>query len=216
MTQISNADKQARFRKKEWLKREADKILRKWELSPMRWRSNRSPEEVRLLVEKAIVLPSGWTNADFEFAQKKLGQCQIDLSFSVDQLANDVNGEWASRHIEFMSSPDPVKYIADNKAVIEKARALSTHLISALNLSNCNEADQAAALMEAVRFTGRSLANDREIHCSQATAMCLAMIGPQYDRPKWFAKKLADAIRTQLGDTLAQEVANFLCSKDML
>lgn len=45
---------------------------------------------------------------------------------------------------------------------------------------------------------------------SQATTICLASIGPQYDRPKWFAEKLAETIRQQLGDSLAHELEQHL------
>lgn len=76
--------------------------------------------------------------------------------------------------------------------------------------SSCNPADQAAALMEAVRFVGRSLASNREIHASQATAMCLASIGPQFDSPAWFVEKLADEIRQEMGENLAPEVGGTL------
>lgn len=64
--------------------------------------------------------------------------------------------------------------------------------------------------MEAVRFVARSLVSNREIHCSSATAICLACIGPQHDRPEWFVKKLADTIRQQIGEGLAQEVGRCL------
>lgn len=210
MPPISNADKQDRFRKKEHLKRCADKIFRLWEVSIERYRQSRTPEEVRHALEKAVELPANWTEEDYAYAERKLGQYHLDLISPVDQIANDVNGDWASSSIEFMATPDPLKYIANNKAAIENARALATHLISALKLSNCNDADQAAALMEAVRFVGRSLVSNREIRRSQATAMCLASIGPQYDRPEWFAEQLADTISPQLDKKLAHEIGRHL------
>ena len=213
MAPISNADKQDRFRKKEHLKRHADRIFREWEVSIGRWRQSRTPEEVRHAIDKAVELPSGWTEEDYQYALRKLGQCHLDLMSPVDQIANDVNGDWASSSIEFMTTSDPLKYIAENKAAIENARALATHLISALKLSNCNDADQAAALMEAVRFVGRSLVSNREIHRSQATAMCLASIGPQYDRPEWFAEQLADTIKPQIDISLAHEVGQHLTKR---
>lgn len=211
MTQISNADKQARFRKKEALKHHADKIYRMWEGSPGRWRNaKKTPEEVRHALDKAVELPFGWTEEDYEYAARRLGQYHLDLISSVDQIANDVDGDRVSYLAELDKSPDRFKFYADNKATIEKVWTLASHINSALKLSNCNDADQAAALMEAVRFVGRSLVSNREIHCSQATAICLASVGPQYDRPKWFGEKLADAIRQQIGEGLAHEVGRHL------
>ena len=210
MTQISNADKQARFRKKDLLKRHADRIYRNWELSIHRWRTSQTPEDVRHTLDIAVELPSGWTDQDFEVASRKLGQCELELISPVDQIANDVGGDWASHSVEFMTTPDPAKFITDNKAAVEKARALASHLISASKLSNCDAADLAAAVMELQRFVGRSLATDRHIRCSQATAMCLSSIGPQYDRPEWFAKKLAQTIGQQMDKKLAHDVAHHL------
>lgn len=210
MKNFSNVDKQTRFRKKDQLKRHADKIYRLWEGSPGRWRSKRTPEEVRHALDKAVELPSGWTVADYEYATKKLVQYQLDLLSSVDQIANDIDGDRGLYLIERDKAPDPFKFHADNKAAIENAWALASHMISALKLSNCNPADQAAATMEVVRFVARSLVSNREIRCSAATATCLANVGPQYERPEWFVKKLADTIRQQIGDDLAHELGQYL------
>ncbi len=210
MAPISNADKQDRFRKKEHLQREAEKIFRMWESSIGRFKEVRTPEEVRHALEKAVELPSGWTDEDYEFASKKLGQYHLDLISSFDQIANDVDGDWNAHANEFMTTPDPRKFIADQKAAVENARTLASHLISALKLSNCNDADQAAALMEVVRFVGRSLVSNREIRRSKATAICLASVGPQYDRPEWFAEQLAETINHQLDKSLAQKVGRHL------
>ena len=133
----------------------------------------------------------------------------MDLISSVDQIANDIDGDRASYLAELDKSPDPFKFHAGNKAAIEDAWALASHVISALKISNCNDAGRAAALMKALRFVGRSLLS-REIHCSQATVLCLASIGPQYDRPEWFAEKLADTISAQAGSRLAREVGQHL------
>ncbi|TXH02300.1 MAG: hypothetical protein E6P95_00190 [Candidatus Moraniibacteriota bacterium] len=210
MSPISNAEKQDRFRKKENLGFWAEKVFRLWEMSMGPFREIRTPEEVRHALEKATELPSGWTDDDFELAKKRLGQCQLDLLSGVDQIANDVNGHWNVDHSDLMTTPDPVKFIADNKASIRKARNLAAHLISALKLSGCNDADQAAAAMEVVRFIGRSLVGSREIRRSNATAICLASVGPQYDRPKWFAEQLAETLRWQIDKSLAQEVGRQL------
>lgn len=211
MKQISNAERQARFRKKENLKHNANKIFDLWVRSPMRFRySKRTEEEVRHALDQAIALPSDWKEKDYEHAEKKLGQYHLDLISSVDQIANDVNGDWASDLAKFRTTPDPAKLIANHKETTANAWALASHIISALKLSKCNDAAQAAALMEAVRFVGRSLVSSREIHCSQATAMCLASTSPAFQRPEWFVKKLAEAIRQQIGESLAREVGEHL------
>src|ERR1700733_12516482 len=135
MTQRSNAEKQARFRKKEQLKREADKIFYLWVGSPMRYRfSKRTEEEVRHSLDEAVALPFDWKEEDYECAKRKLGQYYLDLNSSVDQIANDVDGDRVSYLVELDKSPDPFKFHADNKAAIEGAWALASHIISALKI----------------------------------------------------------------------------------
>lgn len=201
MTKISNADKQTRFRKKEQLKNRANNIFREWQLKPWKWGST-TPQNVQYSLDKTIELPSGWTDEDYTRAERALEQLYADLFFTTDQLKNDVDARWNP----FRTTSNPIKDIFDNKAAIENARALAAHLISALKLSNCNNTDQAAALMEALRFVGRSLATNNDIPRSQATAICLASIGPQYNRPDWFAEELANTIYNQLGKKLAHQV----------
>lgn len=215
MTQISNADRQIRFRKKEQLKRCADNIFREWQLklSTCKWKSI-TPQDVQHSLDKAIDLPSGWTDKDYERAEQALQQLHTDLCFGVDQLKNDIDAGWDS----LMTASDPVKYISESKAAIESARALAAHLISALRLSNCNDADQAAALMEALRFVGRSLASNRDIAHSQTTiyprsqaiTICLAIINPHYGRPDWFAKELANTLGQQIDKNVAHQVGQYL------
>ncbi|KKM04059.1 hypothetical protein LCGC14_1768040 [marine sediment metagenome] len=209
MTQISNADKQIRFRKKEQLKRRANNIFREWQLklSTCKWKSI-TPQDVQHSLDKAIDLPSGWTDKDYECAEQTLEQLHTDLSFAADQLKNDVDAGWGFE--VSMTTSDPVKFISDNKAAIEDTRALAAHLISGLKLSNCNDADQAAALMEALRFVGRSLVSNRDIPRSQATTICLASIGPHYNRPDWFAEQLANTLGQQIDKSLAHQVGMYL------
>lgn len=203
MTQISNADKQARFRKKEHLKRRAASIFHEWQFRPDYFKS-KTPENVKHALDKAINLPSGWTDKDYERAEQILDQLRTDFLCGSDQLTLDVDDARQD------STPfDPAKF-RESDIAIENARALATHVISALKLSSCNDADQAAALMEALRFVGRSLASQSNIPRSQATAMSLASIGREYDRPEWFAEKLADTISAQAGNRLAREVGRYL------
>lgn len=109
-----------------------------------------------------------------------------------------------------MVPSDLPKLNADYMRAEKNTKALAAHLISALKLSACNEADQAAALMEVARFVGRTLTNNRDVPCSSATAICLATIAPIYPRPDWFAEKLADTVRQQMHPDLARELADLL------
>lgn len=211
MIQISNAEKQARFRKKEQLKREADKIFALWVGSPMRYRfSKRTEAEVRHALNEAVTLPSDWKEEDYEYVRKKLAQYHLDLISSVDHIANDIDGDRAIYLAEFSKAADPSKFQMENKEAVKAAWALASHLISALKLSGCDGAGQAAALMEALRFVGRSLISNREIHCSQATAWCLANVSPHYERPEWFAETIAKAISQQTSPELAREIGQHL------
>jgi len=202
---ITNSEKQVRFRKKEDLKRYADKLFREYS-----WRdSSRPQEEIRTFLDKTTDLPFGWTNEDYERAVKTLNQFCNEFYDNPHRLENDVK-EGRNTWNEFITAPDPHKLMKDEKEAIEKVQTLSAHIISALKLSGCRDSDQAAALMEAVRFVGRSLTNNLEVPKSQATAMCLASIGPQYDRPSWFLDILSNTIGWNLNKDLAQALGKQL------
>ena len=201
MRKITNTEKQARFRKKEALKRYAEQSYREWQIRAG-MDINKNSAEVREIFEKAVDLPSGWTDEDYKSAEHRIRQILLELYDNPHQLANDVM-EGRDYKNEFTSTPDPNGLMKYEKVVEEKAYNLAAHLISALKLSDCKEADQAAALMEVVRFVGRSLVSRRVVPKSDATAMCLASIGPQYERPIWFIEKMNKILGWNLNKELA-------------
>lgn len=212
MKQISNTEKQARYRKKEQLRRQADKILLKWQLEP--WKHHlKSLEEIHHLIESAIKLPSGWTDGDYSNAEKKLYHVYSEVVSPVNQLSTDVR---ESRNIIFNSlNPYDLPSINANlKKAEENTSELASHIISALKLSSCNDADQAAALMEAMRFVGRNLTSTHETPCSQATAMCLATIDTLSVRPSWFSKKFAKSLSKLIHSELLHEISQYLINQN--
>lgn len=194
MEQSSNADKQFRYRKKEQLRRKADQMLRKWHEQP--WNHHlKSVQDIHSLIEAAIKLPSGWTDYDYANAEKMLEHVKVEIDWPINQITNDVRDN-RKAFDELIHPSELPNFNADLIKAIENTNALASHLISALKLSDCNEADKAAALMEAMRFVGRTLANNRTPR-SQATAMCLSTISPIYGRPDWFYETLANTISHQ-------------------
>ncbi|MFO8794462.1 hypothetical protein SDB36_12780 [Legionella pneumophila serogroup 1] len=213
MEQNSNAEKQARYRKKEQLRRKANQILQKWQLEP--WKHHlKSTQEVHHLIEAAIKLPSGWSDEDYKNAEIRLYHVYSEIVSPVNQLYNDVRDNRGMDKSPIIPSDLP-KLNADLKKAVENTNALAAHIISALKLSSCNEADQAAALMEAMRFVGRNLTDTREIPCSQATTMCFATIAPLYARPSWFTKKLAQTISEQIHPALSHEIGMYLINNEV-
>ena len=74
---ITNAEKQARFRKKQELKKFKDQVFKKWQLD-MGFRPRReTPDEIHALLEEAASLPSGWNEEDFERAWHRINQLHI-------------------------------------------------------------------------------------------------------------------------------------------
>ncbi len=208
---ITDAEKQIRFRKKDALKREAEKTFRHLQLGLHK--QHKTPQEIRIALDKAIELPSGWTDEDYVRAQQKLQQIFHDIVSMPDELKNDMD-EGTNSSSRFRTTLDPTGFLKEEKLALEKTRALASHLISALNLSNCNDAEKAAAIMEAVRTVGRAVSNQREIPRSAATAVCLASLGPHYERPKWFARRLAKALASQFGQKLSDEVGQLLINQN--
>ena len=208
---ITNAEKQARFRKKEELQKFAETTFREWQVMALHRRA--TPQEVMALLQEAATLPAGWTDEDYERAEHRLGQLRLDLITSQDEVQNDVHAARKAEQ-EFLKAPDPGKWISETNEAVENARALASHLISALELSGLSNAERAAATIEAARHVGRALANSHEVAKSNATTVCLAVLPGYFDRPDWFVDSLTSWLAWQLDEELTRDLGNRLIEDD--
>lgn len=208
MVENNNAAKQARFRKKEALKKYAQKMYQEWEIRAG-IHSYKNRTKVRSILDKAVDLPFGWTDEDYEAATKSINQVILEMYDNPHTLANDVQDGRNSWN-EFKTTPDPASFKKEEKAAIEKAQKLASHLIAALELSDCYASDQAAVIMEVMRFVGSSLISKRVVPRSDATAMCLASLGPQYEKPDWLIKDLVRVLGWNFNKELANDLGKSL------
>ena len=206
---ITNAEKQARFRKKQELKKFKDQVFKEWQLG-MGFRPRRkTPDEILALLEEAARLPSGWNEKDFERAWNRISQLQSDFLSPQDDLMKDVV-DGAGLFKEFARTNDPGKFHSDMKESISKTRALASHLISALELSALSNSERAAAVMEAIRHVGRATANSADMAKSDAMIVCQASLPSYYDRPDWFLDSLTKWLADRLGEELVHELGKRL------
>ena len=202
---ITNSEKQARFRKKEVLKRGTEQIFRAWQTHPTG--SRIPPEDVLSLLEKASELPAGWTDEDYQRAVDRLEQLHLDLLSNAHDLSNDVN---------IAHSTDPktgqVRFkpgmidLARND--VEAGHELAHHLISAIRLSKCSEVATTAAIMEVVRHVARDLVLSPEIPRSRATTACLAALPQSSSRPDWFVDEMVNMLRDRFGNGLCRQIGS--------
>ncbi len=213
---ISNAEKQARFRKKEQLDKHISQVYRECQFTATKPYQRRTFPNLEAQLREAASLPSGWTDKDLELACKRVQNIYGDILGTGDPLGVDVHdGRNASQ--EFMRTPNPQKWMAEAKNAERDTIALAGHLVSALELSQLRDEDCAAALMEAVRHVGRALANSSSDGQSDAMAVCLAAVNPHYDRPDRFVDRLAhwlcsradDDTRRALGERLMEDGRGF-------
>lgn len=202
---ISDAEKQARFRKKEDLKRASDMAFRHLQLSMGFHHDQKSPQQHKADLDQIADLPSGWIDEDWARAMNRVTRYLHDIISMPDQLKNDFD-EGTNSGQRFMASDDPRVFLAEESKALQKTRALAAHLISAIHLSDCNEAEKAAAVMEAVREVGKAAMNLKEIPQSAAIAVCIASLGPHYMRPVWFPARFAKIMDSQLNQRLGNEV----------
>jgi hypothetical protein len=208
---ITNAEKQARFRKKQELKKFKDQVFKKWQRH-MGFRPRReTPDEILALLGEAASLPSGWNEEDFERAWHRIDQLHFDFVSPQDDLMKDVM-DGAGSFEEFFNTPDPRKLHSDTEESISKTRALASHLISALELSTLTNSDRAAAVMEAIRHVGRATANSADMAKSDAMIVCQASLPSYYDRPDWFLDSLAKWLANRLGKELVRELGKRLAN----
>ncbi len=197
---ISNAEKQARFRKKEQLNKYVSQVYRDCQFTATKPHLRRTFGDLEAQLREAASLPSGWTDEDLKHAVVRVKNIWGDVMGSGDPLGVDVKDGRNAGGQAFMSTPNPNKWMAEFKKAERDTIALAGHLVSALELSQLRDEDCAAALMEAVRHVGRALANSSSDGQSDAMAVCLAAVNPHYDRPDWFVDRLARWIHTRVDD----------------
>lgn len=207
----SNAEKQARFRKKEDLKKHVNQRHREAQSVIMVFGAN----EYAMLAQLQSVadLPSGWTDEDLARAYERAERIFFDLASANNDLPHDV----FDAH-DVMNNPsrkqNPTKYRKEHEKRVEDTQALAAHLISALELTDLGSCEKAAALAEAMRHVARTLIDETPLHCSSANLLCLATLPQHYQRPDWFNASLAKWISQQLGseeakNDLGQKILNF-------
>jgi hypothetical protein len=186
----TNAEMQARYRKKQELKKFKDKVFKKLQLGLHFHRRRETPDEIHALLQKAASLPSGWNEEDLGLAKDRIMQLYYEFESPRNDLEMDVhNGAGFSE--EFVSTPDPNKLFSDFNESISKTRALASHLIAALELSALPNHEQAAAVIEAARHVGRAATISGDMAKSDAMMLCQASLPSHYDLPDWFLDSLA-------------------------
>ena len=194
---FTNQEKQERFRKKEYLKKVADKIFRDWQLLGRR-HSQKVPQDVKMELEKIADLPSGWSDADYDQALKAF-QIFSDELYSGNPylLQNDICAGRDSV-CDPMTSPDGVRLLREQKNAVWQAKKLVSHINSAMDLSGGIASDNAAVVMELARSAGLSLLKERIVPKSKAATICLLMTNPLQKKPEWLIDGLTHILKEQL------------------
>jgi hypothetical protein len=207
---ITNAEKQARYRKKQELKKFKDQVFKEWQLGIGFHSRQETPGEILALLEEATSLPSGWNEEDLDRAWHRINQLRFDFVSKQDDLRKDVE-DGAGLTEAFLYTPHLfAKLKSDTHKSISKTRALASHLISASELSALSNSERAAAVMDAVRYVGRATANSADMAKSNAMMVCQASLPSYYDRPDWFLDSLAKWLANRLGKELVRELGKRL------
>lgn len=210
----TNAEKQERYRKKEWLVNYGNQIIAQTmgSINPQRWYlKSKAPAEIQNRIERIVDLPSGWTDEDFENAKNALYNIQLDFYDNPHLLSNDIQAGRSHNGInEVMLAKDPNEALQKQKRAIADAQKLVALIISSFELTDLHQSDLAAVVMEVMRYVGRLLTDMKDIPKSHATAMCFACIGKQFEKPEWLAEVLVDYLGCQMEKPLRDEVAKRL------
>ena len=206
---ISNAEKQARFRKKEELGKYVEQVFRECQMVLPRSYAHTQPQEVEAQLRTASELPAGWTDQDIENAFRRVENIRLDVYGNGDPIGCDVH-DGRNAEEEFLKTPNPQKWMAEVEQAKRDTFALAGHLTSALELSRLRTEDRAAAVMEAVRHVGRALANSSSNGQSEAMAVCLASVNMHHERPEWFIERFATWLRFRLDDETRKTIGNRL------
>ena len=209
---ITNAEIQARHRKKKKLEKYKEEAFKEWQLKMNFGPRRETPSQVHALLEKATKLPSGWTDKDIEKAWDRINKIRIEFMHPQDDLKKDVDDGAGWTTEAMISASDEVlsKAVSDAKKSLPKVIALSQHLISALELSGLSNSGQAAAIMEAVRYVGRAAMSSDDMAKSHAMTVCHASLSINNDRPDWFLDYLTNWLKNRLGKELVRELGKRL------
>lgn len=199
---LSNAEKQARFRKKDELHKHVLKVSRDCQfLASSRLYLRRTLGDVDLRLREAASLPKEWTEQDLELAYARIRNIYGDVVGAVDLLSEDIKAARDSLD-PLIDSPSPKKWLAEQQAAERNAIALAGHLVSALDLSGLPNEERAAAVVETLRHVGRSLGNSATTGRSNATAVCISAVNRHYDRPEWFVDEMVSWLDRNLDEEL--------------
>ena len=191
---ITNAEKQERYRKKEELKKYANQVFFEWQMRSLgNYQVN--PQDIKNRLEALSNLPSKWTDEDYIKAKKSIEQVLLDTYDNPHLLSNDIND---ARDLRAVPDAELYMYVSNSKKAEINAKKLVAHIQSLFSLVNTDLSDQAAILAELMRTVGRSLLDEKTIQMTNANTQSLATIGAQFERPDWFAKKLARILAENL------------------
>jgi len=205
----TNAEMQARYRKKQELGKFKDKVFQKLQLGLHFHRRRETPDEIHALLQKAASLPSGWNDEDLGLAKDRIMQLYYEFESPRNDLEMDVhNGAGFSE--EFVRTPDPNKLFSDFNESVSKTRALASHLIAALELSALPTYEQAAAVIETARHVGRAATISGDTAKSNAMMLCYASLQSHYDLPDWFLDSLTQYLSNLFDKEIVQELGKRL------
>lgn len=202
---ISNAEKQARFRKKEQLLKLADEIFREIQVMRLPGARRESPDEIRHLLVAASTLPPKWGDEDVAAATDRLSQLRADFTSPQDDLNTDILLGLGLFDADGNAVLDDALFV-ESKQPLAKTRALASHMISALTISDLSPSEQAASVLEVARYLGRSTVNADDTLKSYSTAVCLASLPNYFDRPEWCVEYLAGWLKRHLGEDEVQQL----------
>ncbi len=196
---LTNAEKQARFRKKEGLNKYVNEVYRDCQLMANNPRLQGKFGNIGAQLHEAARLPSNWTDEDLERACVRIKNIWVDVMGSGgDPLVDDVSNGRDPNRQGLKTAKNPQKWMADIKKAERDTYALAGHLVSALELSQLPKEDCAAALMEANRNIGRALADMKSDGQSDAMTVCLTVLNPHHERPDWFLDRLVQWLCSRL------------------
>lgn len=188
---FSNDERQMRFRKLEALKKFANEIYIKSSLSmnPSRFGKGLT---LKKYIDDIVKLPSKWTENDYEDAIKKLNEVNLEYYENEHLMNNDL----ADNH-DVINSNNPIKKLDEFKTIKFKSSQLVEFIVNLFRIAEIKDADAVCILMELMRNYGRRLVFNKEISNNYSNAFAISFIGPQYDKPDWIYKKIAEYLKTQ-------------------
>jgi hypothetical protein len=200
---LSNAEKQARFRKKLDLERRGSNVVRNYRV---KLDDPAQIERVAAEVDAIVRLPIGWTEDDLDQANCQLQVLEARALWIAqpDDVPLEVDFDRIGRRYNLEQAFD------DAVSKTARLRELKRQADALIGAKLDDVADAGAIGLELLKLLGKRLVSREAVAETKGNALTLIALMPEHQHPDWVMEHLAEWLRSQCNDHELAQLARLL------